>query len=125
MQTQVRYYKPRWPTGHFVTDFAGSLLDQEEIEQHPGDMLFNRFSGLCLARRSFSGSIGKNDRPASGLASLRATWSPQHVIDEIVAPATSTGLGIRQIQAKIAGRPGRGVVGEITKRARVSQPIAL
>jgi hypothetical protein len=33
-----------------------------------------------------------------------------------------TGLSIRQIQSKIAGRASRGIVGEITKRARVTQP---
>jgi hypothetical protein len=34
--------------------------------------------------------------------------------------ATSTDLSIRQIQSKIAGRASRGIVGEITKRARTT-----
>src|SRR3954449_12224021 len=37
------------------------------------------------------------------------------------AATTSTDLSIRQIQSKIAGRASRGIVGEITKRARASQ----
>jgi hypothetical protein len=34
--------------------------------------------------------------------------------------ATFTDLSIRQIQSKIAGRASRGIVGEITKRARTT-----
>ena len=41
------------------------------------------------------------------------------------ALATSTDLSIRQIQSKIAGQASRGIVGEITKRARAIQPLAL
>jgi hypothetical protein len=39
--------------------------------------------------------------------------------------ATSTDLSIRQIQRKIAGRASRGLVGEITKRARNTSPATL
>jgi DNA invertase Pin-like site-specific DNA recombinase len=42
----------------------------------------------------------------------------QRIVNEIEALATSTDLSIRQIQAKIGGRASRGIVGEITKRAR-------
>jgi hypothetical protein len=38
---------------------------------------------------------------------------------------TSTDLSIRQIQSKIPGRASRGLVGEITKRARATQSAAL
>jgi hypothetical protein len=34
-------------------------------------------------------------------------------------------LSFRQIQGKIAGRASRGIVGEITKRARAATPVAL
>jgi len=51
--------------------------------------------------------------------------TPQHVVSEIVAFATSTDLSIRQIQARIAGRASRSMVGEITKRARVTAPAPL
>jgi DNA invertase Pin-like site-specific DNA recombinase len=50
---------------------------------------------------------------------------PRRVITEIETLATSTDLSIRQIQRKIAGRASRGIVGEITKRARAAQPPAL
>jgi hypothetical protein len=49
----------------------------------------------------------------------------QRIIREIETLATSTDLSIRQIQSKIAGRASRGIVGEITKRARAVQPAAL
>ncbi len=45
---------------------------------------------------------------------------PQRVIKEIEALAKSTDLSIRQIQSKITGRASRGIVGEITKRARAT-----
>ena len=48
--------------------------------------------------------------------------TPQRIVSEIEALATSTDLSIRAIQKKIAGRASRGIVGEITKRARVTQP---
>jgi DNA invertase Pin-like site-specific DNA recombinase len=51
--------------------------------------------------------------------------TPKRVIGEIEALATSTALSIREIQRKIAGRASRGIVGEITKRARADQPMAL
>jgi hypothetical protein len=49
----------------------------------------------------------------------------QRVIREIEALATSTDLSIRKIQDKIAGRASRGLVGEITKRARTRLPAAM
>ena len=51
--------------------------------------------------------------------------TPQRVVSEIEALATSTDLSIRAIQKKIAGRASRGFVGEITKRARAVQPETL
>lgn len=50
---------------------------------------------------------------------------PKRVISEIEALATSTNLSIRQIQIKIAGRASRGFIGEIAKRIRATQLIAL
>ncbi len=46
----------------------------------------------------------------------------QRIIREIETLATSTDLSIRQIQSKIAGRASRGIVGEVTKRARAVRP---
>ena len=50
---------------------------------------------------------------------------PERVISDIEALATSTDLSIRQIQNKIAKRARRGIVGEITKRARAATPAGL
>ena len=49
----------------------------------------------------------------------------QRIIREIETLATSTNLSIRQIQSKIAGRVSRGIVGEVTKRARAVRLEAL
>ena len=50
---------------------------------------------------------------------------PKRVIGEIEELAANSNLSIRQIQSKIAGRASRRIVGEITKRARAAQPVAL
>jgi hypothetical protein len=44
--------------------------------------------------------------------------TPQRVVSEIKALATTADLSIRAIQRKIAGRASRGIVGETIKRAR-------
>jgi DNA invertase Pin-like site-specific DNA recombinase len=54
----------------------------------------------------------------------RPPTSPR-IVSEIEALARSTDLSIRRIQRKIAGRASRGIVGEITKRVRASQPLTL
>jgi hypothetical protein len=46
--------------------------------------------------------------------------TPKRVGGEIEVLAASTDLSVRQIHVKISGRASRGVVGEITKRARVA-----
>jgi DNA invertase Pin-like site-specific DNA recombinase len=51
--------------------------------------------------------------------------TPSRLIAEIETLATSTDLSIRQIQSKIDGRASRGLVGEITKRARNTPPAVL
>lgn len=47
------------------------------------------------------------------------------IVSEIETLAISTDLSIRQIQKKISGRASRGIVGEITKRARAARPAAV
>jgi hypothetical protein len=51
--------------------------------------------------------------------------TPRRLIDEIETIAGSTDLSICQIHEKIAGKATRGIVGEITKRVRATQPMAL
>ena len=48
--------------------------------------------------------------------------TPQRIVSEIEVLATSTDLSVRAIQRKVAGRASRGIVGEITKRARATLP---
>ena len=50
--------------------------------------------------------------------------TPQPVVSEIEALATTTDLSVRAIQGRIAARASRGIVGEITKRARAARPTA-
>ena len=51
----------------------------------------------------------------------RRATSP-HVVNQIEVLATSTNLSVRQIHHSIERRASRGVVGEITKRARAGHP---
>ena len=64
-------------------------------------------------------------RPIGVFVDRYPVLSETFVVNEIEALATSTDLSIRAIQKKIAGRASRGIVGEITKRARGIQPQAL
>ena len=88
---------------------------------------------ICMGRAMFT-IIGAMAELESSLISERVTAgmrapeargkhlgrppTPQHVVSEIVALATSTDLSIRQIQATIAGRASRSMVGEIQAGSR-------
>ena len=73
--------------------------------------------GFAIARILVPKAQGGHFRPP-----VRCFGRGQRRPREIEALATSTDLSIRQIQSKIAGRASRGIVGEITKRARAGQP---
>ena len=69
-----------------------------------------------------------SERVTAGMRAARARGrhlgrpgTPQRVVSEIEALATSTDLSIRAIQKKIAGRASRGIVGEVTKRAHAGR----
>ena len=69
------------------------------------------------------GLITRDDQGASrddrgGGRHLGRPGTPPRVVSEIETLATTTDLSVRAIQKKIAGRTSRGIVGEITKRAR-------
>jgi hypothetical protein len=79
-------------------------------------------------RRSPRGTWGRADLqgPADRPVHLSRQCSQTGRSGEAVPPdKASTDLSIRQIQAKIGGRPSRGIIGEITKRARATQLPAL
>ena len=67
-------------------------------------------------------AISRNGRQRPALTYVFAAMGLRAQIEAL---ATSTDLSIRAIQKKIAGRASRGIVGEITKRARATQPQAL
>ena len=93
--------------------------DRHRQPDGPGDVHHHRRHG----RTGVIADQRARDRRHAGCRSTRQTSRtpadlPQRVISEIEALAMSTDLSIRQIQAKIAGQASRGIVGEITKRAR-------
>src|SRR6266404_7973911 len=69
-------------------------------------------------------TAGMRAAEARGKHLGRPATTPR-VIEEIEALARSTDLSIRQIQKMLGGRAGRGIVGEITKRARSAARPAL
>lgn len=104
-----------------------SVQDQVDTDSPMGRAMFTLIGAMAELESSLI-----SERVTAGMRAAQARGkhlgrpsTPQHVIDEIVALATSTDLSIRQIQAKIAGRASRGIVGEVTKRARASKPTAL
>lgn len=104
-----------------------SIQDQIDTDSPMGRAMFTLIGAMAELESSLI-----SERVTAGMRAAQARGkhlgrpsTPQHVIDEIVALATSTDLSIRQIQAKIAGRASRGIVGEITKRVRASKPTAL
>ena len=68
-------------------------------------------------------TAGMRAAEARGRHLGRPATSPR-IVSEIEALATSTDLSIRDIRKQIAGRASRGIVGEITKRARAAPTAA-
>src|SRR5271168_4636221 len=103
-----------------------SVQDQVDTDSPMGRAMFTIIGAMAELESSLI-----SERVTAGMQSARTRGKhlgrpaiPQRVIGEIEALATSTNLSIRQIQSKIAGRASRGIVGEITKRARTTQPTA-
>jgi DNA invertase Pin-like site-specific DNA recombinase len=104
-----------------------SVQDQVDTESPMGRAMFTIIGAMAELESSLI-----SERVVAGMRAAEARGkhlgrpsTPQHIVDEIVALASSTDLSIRQIQAKIAGRASRSMVGEITKRARFIEPAAL
>jgi DNA invertase Pin-like site-specific DNA recombinase len=104
-----------------------SVQDQIDTESPMGRAMFTIIGAMAELESSLI-----SERVTAGMRAAEARGkhlgrppTPQHIVSEIVALATSTDLSIRQIQAKIAGRASRSMVGEITKRARFTDPAAL
>jgi DNA invertase Pin-like site-specific DNA recombinase len=100
-----------------------SVQDQVDTDSPTGRAMFTLIGAMAELESSLI-----SERVTAGMRAAQARGkhlgrppTPQHVIDEIVALATSTNLSIRQIQARIAGRASRGIVGETIKQARSPQ----
>jgi DNA invertase Pin-like site-specific DNA recombinase len=104
-----------------------SVQDQVDTESPMGRAMFTIIAAMAELESSLI-----SERVTAGMKAAEARGkhlgrpsTTQQVINEIEALATSTDLSIRQIQTKIGGRASRGIVGEITKRARAALPVAL
>ena len=104
-----------------------SVQDQIDTDSPMGRAMFTIIGAMAELESSLI-----SERVTAGMRAaetrgkhLGRPATPKRVIGEIEALATSTDLSIRQIQNRIAGRASRGIVGEITKRARAAQPPAL
>src|SRR4051794_14185392 len=94
-----------------------SVQDQVDTDSPMGRAMFTIIGAMAELESSLI-----SERVTAGMRAAEARGkhlgrppTPQHVVSEIVALATSTDLSIRQIQARIAGRTSRSMVGEITK----------
>lgn len=104
-----------------------SVQDQIDTDSPMGRAMFTIIGAMAELKSSLI-----SERVTAGMRAaetrgkhLGRPATPRRVVAEIETLATSTDLSIRQIQRKIAGRASRGIVGEITKRARTNQPAAL
>jgi DNA invertase Pin-like site-specific DNA recombinase len=104
-----------------------SVQDQIDTDSPMGRAMFTIIGAMAELESSLI-----SERVTAGMKAaetrgkhLGRPATPQRVITEIETLATSTDLSIRQIQGKIAGRASRGLVGEITKRARNTPSTAL
>jgi DNA invertase Pin-like site-specific DNA recombinase len=104
-----------------------SVQDQIDTDSPMGRAMFTIIGAMAELESSLI-----SERVTAGMRAAETRGKhlgrpaiPKRVIGEIEALATSTDLSIREIQKKIAGRASRGIVGEITKRARADQPMPL
>ena len=104
-----------------------SVQDQVDTSSPMGRAMFTIIGAMAELESSLI-----SERVTAGMKAAQARGrhlgrpaTPQRVVSEIEALATTTDLSVRAIQRKIAGRASRGIVGEITKRARGIQPRAL
>jgi DNA invertase Pin-like site-specific DNA recombinase len=104
-----------------------SVQDQVDTDSPMGRAMFTIIGAMAELESSLI-----SERVTAGMKAAEARGkhlgrpaTSHRIVSEIEALAASTDLSIRQIQSKIAGRASRGIVGEITKRARAIQPSAL
>jgi len=100
-----------------------SVQDQIDTDSPMGRAMFT----IIGARAELESSL-ISERVTAGMKAAETRGkhvgrpaTPKRIVTEIEALATSTDLSVRQIHSKIAGRASRGLVGEITKRARAGR----
>jgi DNA invertase Pin-like site-specific DNA recombinase len=104
-----------------------SVQDQIDTDSPMGRAMFTIIGAMAELESSLI-----SERVTAGMKAAEV-WgkhlgrpaTSQRIVTEIEALTTSTDLSVRQIQSKIAGRASRGIVGEITKRARAGLSAAL
>lgn len=104
-----------------------SVQDQVDTSSPMGRAMFTIIGAMAELESSLI-----SERVTAGMRAAEARGKhlgrppiSQYVVGEIEALAISTSLSVRQIHKQIGGRASRGVVGEITKRARAGQQSAL
>ena len=97
-----------------------SVQDQVDTDSPMDRAMFTIIAAMAELESSLI-----SERATAGMKAAEACGrhlgrpgTPQRVVSEIEALATSTDLSVRATQRRIAGRASRGIVGEITKRAR-------
>jgi DNA invertase Pin-like site-specific DNA recombinase len=104
-----------------------SVQDQIDTDSPMGRAMFTIIGAMAELESSLIServSAGMKAAKIRGKRLGRPATSPR-IVTEIAALATSTELSIRQIHSKIDKRASRGIVGEITKRAREGKPPTL
>ncbi len=104
-----------------------SVQDQIDTDSPMGRAMFTIIGAVAELESSLiSERVTAGMRAAETRGNhLGRPATPQRLIAEIESLATSTDLSIRQILSKIEDRASRGLVGEITKRARNTSPAPL
>lgn len=99
-----------------------SVQDQVDTNSPMGRAMFTIIGAMAELESALI-----SERVTAGMRAAEARGrhlgrpaTPKRLVGEIEALAASTDLSVRQIHAKIGGRASRGVVGEITKRARTA-----
>ena len=99
-----------------------SVQDQVDTSSPMGRAMFTIIAAMAELESSLI-----SERVTAGMRAAEARGrhlgrpaTPKRLIGAIETLAASTSLSVRQIHKQIGGRASRGVVGEITKRARAA-----
>ena len=101
-----------------------SVRDQIDTASPMGKAMFTIIGAMAELESSLI-----SERVTAGMKAARARGKqlgrprlPLRIISEIETMAAKTNLSVRAIQTKLKGKASRGMIGEITKRVRATQP---